>query len=388
MGVVNDGTIINEENNNEEREKEFDKFEHQWLDALGMEDDEEFEVLDSDEEGDGECDGESDGEGDREGDVLEDELEDSEDATNISGVIRDYVENPTEIFSVSELDDLKRKERELIERRENGYYRNKEIHKNAYKQIYEAYLPFITRENLLMLHHPWSTQRNESMNKSVSAYAPKDRTFSTTKSLLTRVSVAGAVQGSGNSKVWNSIYNKVGVPIDPVLSKQLENTDKYKGSKNKRQGSKKGKARRSANRHEQLRLTQEQDLRARKDGIAYEAGIAMNQAIKIAKQALANEKKMQQQLPKQKWKCKFHHPRYCRTLGHAACSSPQCFMHSKSPSEREAAFRFILEEKAKKAQTDAAAKGEYYNLGIRNQIVIQYFISYLSDVNSFHFSYI
>ena len=29
MGVVNDGVLINEENNNEEREKEFDKFEHQ-----------------------------------------------------------------------------------------------------------------------------------------------------------------------------------------------------------------------------------------------------------------------------------------------------------------------------------------------------------------------
>jgi hypothetical protein len=214
--------------------------------------------------------------------VLEDELEDSEDA-NISGVIRDYLDNPTEIFSVSELDDLKRKERELIQRRVNGYYRNKDKHKNAYKQIYDAYLPFITRENLLMIHHPWSTQRNEGMNKSVSAYAPKDRTFSTTKSLLTRVSVPGAVQGSGNSKVWNSIFQEVGVPIDPVLSKQLENTDKYKVSKDKRQGSKKGKARRSANRHEQLRLTQEQDLRARKDGIAYEADIAMNQAIKIAK---------------------------------------------------------------------------------------------------------
>ena len=192
----------------------------------------------------------SDEEGDEEGDVGEDALEKGSDEENISGVINDYLDNPTEIFSVSELNDLKRKERDLIQRRENGYYRNKEIHKNAYKQIYEAYLPFISRENLLMLHHPWSTQRNESINKSVSAYAPKDRTFSTTKALLTRVSVSGAVQGSGNSKVWSSIFEAVGVPIDPVLSKQLKNTNKYKVSKDKRQASKKGKERRSVNRHE------------------------------------------------------------------------------------------------------------------------------------------
>ena len=89
------------------------------------------------------------------------------------------------------------------------------------------------------------------------------------------MSVTGAVQGSGNSKVWNQIFDAVGVPIDPILSKQLKNTDKYKVSKDKCQASKKGKTRRSANRHEQLQLTQEQELRARKDGIVYEAGIAM-----------------------------------------------------------------------------------------------------------------
>ena len=50
---------------------------------------------------------------------------------NISGAVDDYVENTTEIFSVSELDDLKRKERKLIQWRGNGYYRNKDKHKNA-----------------------------------------------------------------------------------------------------------------------------------------------------------------------------------------------------------------------------------------------------------------
>ena len=62
-----------------------------------------------------------------------------------------------------------------------------------------------------------------------------------------------------------------------------------KSSKARRQASKKGKSRRSANRHKKLRLTQEQDIQEQKEEIAYEARIAMKNTIKAARQFISNE---------------------------------------------------------------------------------------------------
>ena len=96
------------------------------------------------------------------------------------------------------MDKLKEKEKTLVERRKKGYYRSKHTHRVAYSKISKAYEPYITRENLIMLKHKWSTQKNEAMNKSVSSYAPKDKAYCLTPSLATRVEIAGAVQVAGN----------------------------------------------------------------------------------------------------------------------------------------------------------------------------------------------
>ena len=80
-----------------------------------------------------------------------------------------------------------------------------------------------------MLHHPWSTQKNEAMNKSVSSYAPKDRTFSTTNSLLTRVSIAGAVQGANNFQVWTNIFREIRLLLDQLLELFFSNMSERAG---------------------------------------------------------------------------------------------------------------------------------------------------------------
>ena len=85
----------------------------------------------------------------------------------------------------------------LTQRRQQGYYRSKHIHTNAYVLICQSFQPYLTPSNLSMLHHRWSAHANEELNKSVSAYAPKDRTFSSTKYLITRVPIAAGVQVTG-----------------------------------------------------------------------------------------------------------------------------------------------------------------------------------------------
>ena len=96
------------------------------------------------------------------------------------------------------MNKLKEKEKALVERRKKGYYRSKYTHRVAYSKISKAYEPYITRDNLIMLKHKWSTQKNEAMNKSVSSYAPKDKPYCSTPSLATRVEITEAVQMAAN----------------------------------------------------------------------------------------------------------------------------------------------------------------------------------------------
>ena len=203
-----------------------------------------------------------------------------------------------------------------------------------------------------MLHHPWSTQKNEAMNKSVSSYAPKDRTFSTTKSLLTRVTIAGAVQGTTNLIVWRNVFRKIRLPLDPLLEQFFNNMDKHKAAKNKRQSTKEGKLRRSKRKRDALTTAHRDDMQSQKEGTKYESGIAMREKIRNAKTSMANNKRNPQGTPKDKQRCIYYHPEYCTTLGHATCSSPMCFMKSKTVQQRKAAYNQILKEKAAKAELE------------------------------------
>ena len=48
--------------------------------------------------------------------------------------------------------------------------------------------------------------------------------------------------------------------------------------------------------------------------------------------------------PRVELKCRFHHPLFCTTLGHASCRSKECSMHSKSKVKRDSTAKIILDE--------------------------------------------
>ena len=84
-----------------------------------------------------------------------------------------------------------------MERYRNGYYRCKVNNASVYNKLMTLYDPYITKDALKMLHHSFSTKQKEAMNKSVSAFAPKGKTFSRTESLDTRVGIAAGIQVLG-----------------------------------------------------------------------------------------------------------------------------------------------------------------------------------------------
>ena len=107
--------------------------------------------------------------------------------------------------------------------------------------ICDAVKPYLSRENLKMGFQPHITQSNESLNKSVSSYAPKHKHYSTTKSLEARVGVAAAIQIGGYRSLWEDLYGNFDLNFDVGLSDALGKLDAEKIRKRERAATIEGK---------------------------------------------------------------------------------------------------------------------------------------------------
>ena len=109
------------------------------------------------------------------------------------------------VFTTAEI-NYKNREREILSRNSTAYYRCKVLHVDLYKKIMKIIEPYLTNDMLQMLHHGWDTQLNESMNQQVNRYAPKNRHYSKTDSLRTRVAIAAEVQVYGYYRFWTDVF--------------------------------------------------------------------------------------------------------------------------------------------------------------------------------------
>ena len=70
---------------------------------------------------------------------------------------------------------MKNREQVMMERNDRGYYRCKIWDAKLYDEIMGVYSCFINPDITTQLNHVWSTQKNESMNTSLSSYAPNTK---------------------------------------------------------------------------------------------------------------------------------------------------------------------------------------------------------------------
>lgn len=63
------------------------------------------------------------------------------------------------------------------------------------------------------------------MNRSVSSFAPKDRTFCMSMSLATRVSIAAGVQFSGHYEYWKIMLERQGMKMSSAFETLLRKKD-------------------------------------------------------------------------------------------------------------------------------------------------------------------
>ena len=139
-----------------------------------------------------------------------------------------------------------------------------------------AYAPYITTEAMKQLNHPWHTQKNEAMNISVSAFAPKGKTYSMTNSLLTRVSIDAGISIAGHKKFWKNVATKLEFTFDANFMSMLRSRDRKKEKIRIVQSSKAGKIRCSQSKTSKQNNAHKTQLDAYKEDTLYEYGVSMS----------------------------------------------------------------------------------------------------------------
>ena len=254
----------------------------------------------------------------------------------------------TMVFSTTDLEKLKEKEKTLREREEGKYFRSKTDNPALYGQLTAAMAPYLADDKLRMLAHRWSTQLNESMNNSVAAYAPKTKNFSGTLSLKTRVSIAAGVLALGYFGFWDQVFDEIGIEMDNTFASSLKARDAKKAQKRKAQKSTGGKLKRRKGEFEKQAEQHRGQMDDARTGKTYGAGVALAAAKKTAKEKHTAAARNPKGTPKECLRCPYYHPQFCTVLGHTSAASKSCAMNGKSKEERNSILATI-----KKWQIDA-----------------------------------
>ena len=272
------------------------------------------------------------------------------------------------LFTSAELEDLKKREAALMERNEKGYYHSKIDHADLYREISAAYQPYITEDMLSQLQHTWSTQGNEAMNQSVSAFAPKGKTYSLMTSLDTRVAIAGGIQIVGYKTFWELVFHAMDIDMDDNLRKHLANKDKHKERKTKVQVSKEGKKKRGEKKYDKLNQAHDEWIEQQRTGDGYQTGVAV--AVAIAKKNVpAASERNPKGTPKEQWKCPFY-PHYCTVLGHKDARNKDCGMKGKSKEEKEAAKKAMLDTAVSQEMIRMAENGKDFGDNVKETLFL------------------
>lgn len=141
--------------------------------------------------------------------------------------------------------------------------------------IQKVYERFVTPDMLRQVFHTFSTQKNESLNKEIATVAPKDKTFSLTKSLSDRVDFV-VVRGTiGNLATVQEVCDQLGMQVPTMTEEFLRREDRrrsYIGSYFKKPAVKRGRAnKKKMSMRAQLAKEVEDD----KLGFTYQAGVAV-----------------------------------------------------------------------------------------------------------------
>jgi hypothetical protein len=99
----------------------------------------------------------------------------------------------------------------------NKAYRCKTKHEQLYNKLFAALEPFITLDRLRELSHGSDTNVNESLNQTISWFAPKNKTYCGSDSLRNRVGMALSIHLVGYDAFYLALYDALGLEVDELV---------------------------------------------------------------------------------------------------------------------------------------------------------------------------
>ena len=92
----------------------------------------------------------------------------------------------------------------------------------------------------------------------------------------------------------------------------------------------------------------------------YKSGIALASATRAAKQSNFIASRNPKGTPKEEFRCKYNHPKYCVVLGHRDARSKECYAHTLTKKDRDDVAAVIFGELVSEELTNATQKCKYY----------------------------
>ena len=240
-----------------------------------------------------------------------------------------------------------RKDESVEERsKTNKFYRDVVKDKALFDALNNIMAKYTSIERLREVSHSYDTNPNESMNNLVAWIAPKNKCFSGSGSLITRVSVAVCIQSKGFSAFFTTLLERLGITPSPGTEYWLQQHDKKREDKKAKAKLTTTKKRRRSRHYVNVK---EKTAKAREDirkGLGYYKNAGLDpEEIEERKQKRAKKSTTNGT----------NKPCKCGSLSHQRITSLQCPMNS--------AYAKALPEVIDELQEDANEQAVLDQLG-------------------------
>lgn len=232
---------------------------------------------------------------------------------------------------------LRKKQTAAQKLQTNQHYRSKTKDLLLYEKVKVIVERFITAEALAEVSHGMDTQMNESLNNTISWFAPKNKVFCSTGSLHNRLSMAVGINSLGFLAYYRRLLSRLGISVTPDIMHFLTVKDRERSKRLEKLKASKQKKRRMKGKIDALRneTTIAVKERARREG-TYRRG--MNIAAGSSGGFTAEEIEDANNKKKKKSTKNVICP-HCGKTGHSRRSSKDCDQHVPPKKKRQGSAR-------------------------------------------------
>jgi hypothetical protein len=161
--------------------------------------------------------------------------------------------------------------------RGNLKYRCKKEHPKLYKDLCQIVEHFTETEKLRECHHGYSSQKNESLNRLISQFVPKDRTYCQSMSLTSRICLAVGIDSGGHKKYYQCIFDRMNTSLPSNTRTMLLKMKTKREYDRKYQALPKRKRKRSESKFSNMRDGMKKQMAGKAVGLAYDTGMNMEE---------------------------------------------------------------------------------------------------------------